>query len=97
MLTYYIKINNAVVFSTVYNDDNRKLSVYNILINNAVVFSMISVELMMYYQSSESLGPSRTSSPSIWGDADRLSDGDGSRWGDTSLALRPMTGVSGRT
>ena len=60
------------------------------------LYEMISMELMTYYQSSASLGPSRTSSPSIWGDADRLSDGDGSRWGDASLDLRPMTGVSGR-
>lgn len=60
------------------------------------LYEMISIELMTYYQSSASLGPSRTSSLSIWGDADRLSDGDGSRWGDASLDLRPMTGVSGR-
>ena len=58
---------------------------------------MISTEVMIYYQSSESLSPSRTSSSSIWGDTDRLSEGDGSRWDDRSLELLPMTGVSGRT
>ena len=58
---------------------------------------MISTEVMIYYQSSESLGPSRTSSSLIWGDTDRLSEGDGSRWGDASLVRLPMTGVSGRT